>query len=529
MSTAPSWTESLLAPAPATTVASSGRVPWREAVTDLRSLLAFRSSGLDDRSRRRLRVAGLAVAVLTVLVVVLPAWLGGPQPRPHSGAALALLPSGCLGFLALACLTAVASAGGRELVPRDQAVAFPVSAKTDHLGALLLAPLNIAWLLQSWTLVGVTSYALGPTRLAAYVVPVALWILAATCAAQAVGWLAEGVRRGPHGILLVRLATGGLALGLVVLATTGSLTTLLDRSPTSRILDAVLDGATGRWLPWAAAVAVLLLLAVLSTALGAVPARWALGRPMREELRQEGSRHAARPTPRSDLAMVVRLDRASVWRSVPLRRGLTVLAVMPGAVALLGGLEWSMMTVLPGLVASGAALLFGVNTWCLDGRGALWRHSLPVSARVSFDARALVLGEVLLGAAGVTLLLGGVRAGLPTPVEGVALLCCTLVVTLQVVGAAMRWSIARPFAVDLRSARATPAPPVTMAAYSARLALVTTTTGLVFTGLSHLPTITPVLLVTFLMALWSTWRLDRSGRRWDDPAVRARVVSVVAG
>ncbi|MCW2819594.1 MAG: hypothetical protein JWR42_2381 [Marmoricola sp.] len=521
MSTAHSWTDGR---------ASRRRaLPGSEAVADLRSLLAFRSSGLDARALRRLRAAGLGVAVVTALVVLLPAFLGGPQPRTHGGAALALLPSGCLGFLALACLTAVASAGGRELVPRDQAVAFPVSATTDHLGALLLAPLNIAWLLQAWTLLGVTAYALGPTRLVASVVPVALWILAATCAAQAVGWLAEGVRRGPYGVPVVRLATGVLALGLVVLATTGRLAGVLDRSPTTRVLDAVLDGASGRWLPWSAAVGTLALLAVLSTLVGALPARWALARPMREELHHEGSRHPARPTPRSDLAVVVRLDRASVWRSVPLRRGLTVLAVMPGAVALLGSLEWSMMTVLPGLVASGAALLFGVNTWCLDGRGALWRHSLPVSPRVSFDARAIVLGEVLLGAAGVTLLLGGLRAGLPTPVEGVALVCCTLVVTLQVVGAAMRWSLARPYAVDLRSARATPAPPVTMAAYSARLALVTTVTGLVFTGLSHLPAATPVLLVTVLMVLWSSWRLGRTARQWDDPVVRARVVSVVAG
>jgi uncharacterized membrane protein len=58
---------------------------------------------------------------------------------------------------------------------------------------------------------------------------------------------------------------------------------------------------------------------------------------------------------------------------------------------------------------------------------------------------------------------------------------------------------------------------------------VTTVTGLVFTGLSHLPAATPVLLVTVLMVLWSSWRLGRTARQWDDPVVRARVVSVVAG
>ncbi len=145
-----------------------------------------------------------------------------------------------------------------------------------------------------------------------------------------------------------------------------------------------------------------------------------------------------------------------------------------------------MLTVLPGLVASGGALLFGVNTWCLDGRGALWRDSLPVSPRLSFYSRAVVLMEVLLCSATATLLLASLRAGRPTVAEVVALLCATLVVTLQVVSAGMRWSIARPFAVDLRSARATPAPPVVMAGYSARLAVATTFTGLIFSGLAQL-------------------------------------------
>ncbi len=51
-------------------------------------------------------------------------------------------------------MSGVASGGGRELLSRDQGVAFPVSPTTDHLGALLMAPLNIAWLLQSWALLG---------------------------------------------------------------------------------------------------------------------------------------------------------------------------------------------------------------------------------------------------------------------------------------------------------------------------------------------------------------------------------------
>ena len=37
----------------------------------------------------------------------------------------------------------VASGGGRELLARDPASIHPISPTTDHLGALVLAPLNI--------------------------------------------------------------------------------------------------------------------------------------------------------------------------------------------------------------------------------------------------------------------------------------------------------------------------------------------------------------------------------------------------
>ena len=49
----------------------------------------------------------------------------------------------------------------------------------------------------------------------------------------------------------------------------------------------------------------------------------------------------------------------------------------------------------------------------------------------------------------------------------------------------MRWSARRPYAVDLRSARATPAPPGAMVSYSGKLAVTTTLTSLVFSGLAQ--------------------------------------------
>ena len=170
-----------------------------------------------------------------------------------------------------------------------------------------------------------------------------------------------------------------------------------------------------------------------------------------------------------------------------MRRGVMVLAVGPGLVAVFGDLPWSSMTILPGLVASGGALLFGVNAWSLDGRGALWRESLPVTPSNVFDARAWVITEFLAVASFITLGLGALRAGIPNGTESAALLCTLVVVLLQVVGASMRWSLLHPYPADMRSARATPAPPATMVGYSARLAVSTTFTGLFFSACSKVP------------------------------------------
>jgi hypothetical protein len=186
-----------------------------------------------------------------------------------------------------------------------------------------------------------------------------------------------------------------------------------------------------------------------------------------------------------------------------------------------------MLGIFPGLVASGGALLFGVNSWCLDGRGALWRDNLPVDPRLTFTSRAVVLLEILLVASAVTLVIASLRAGIPTVSEVAAVLSATIVVTVQVVATALRWSVRRPYAVDLRSARATPAPPLVMVGYSARLALSTTCTGLLFNVASRAPwQWSLVLAVPFLS--WSLTKLFLTGRAWSNPTVRARVIATVA-
>ncbi len=510
---------------PTATSSSSATEAWR-AVADLRPLLQFRAASLRGRARVGAPLAFGLIVLLSVASAWLPAYLDAPRFR-HSDVLL-LLPTGCVSVLVISIVSAAASGGGRELLNREQAVAFPVSPTTDHLGALLMAPLNIAWLLQSWALLGATAYAIGPRpTLPAAQLPILLWLVTSTAIAQLVAWSVEWLRRGPHGRAVVRLGLAAVTLGFGYLVLADRLVPILDNSPTLRIAIGVLDGANAQWAAWLRVVGGLALLATATVVLGGAVNRAVVRRPPRDEARVETSVQAPRANPVSDFVAVLRIDRASVWRSVPLRRGLGVLAILPGLVALASALDWNMLCVMPGLVASGGALLFGVNAWCLDGRGALWRESLPAPPALVFYARAVVLAEVLLLATALTMTMAGLRAGVPTLAEATAAVCSALVVTLQVVSGSLRWSVRRPFAVDLRSARATPAPPLVMVGYSARLALVTTTTGLLFAAVAMMPGMWAVTLaLPFLLV--SGFRLLRTADSWDEPGTRARVVATVA-
>jgi hypothetical protein len=496
------------------------------ATRDVRHLLRFRLSGVRGRSRRAVPITLAVLVALTLLAATLPAFL--PEYAVTRQDVLTLLPTSYIGVLVISLVSAASSGGGRELLPRHQAVAFPVSPTTDHLGALLMAPLNIAWLLQCWTLLAATSYGVGARPLLPVAMaPVFLWLFTGTVMAQCLAWVVEWLRRGPSGSYVVRgtaVAVAGLVALLVV---TGRLTPLLDSSPTLRVVLAVLAGAQGDWLPWLAMMNWLLGIAIVSVVVGAWMADRVARRSANDELRVESYRHRSRPHPASDFVALLRTDRSGIWRSLPMRRGMVVLALFPGLVALGGDFDWAKIAIFPGLVASGGVLLFGVNSWCLDGHGALWRDSLPVSPRLAFLSRVTVLLEILLVATLATLLLASLRAGLPDVSEAVAIACVTVVVTVQVVATSLRWSVRSPYAVDLRSSRATPAPPLVMVGYSSRLALSTTFTGLLFSVTTRLPWTWSVLLaVPFL--LWSTVKLYRTSSRWADPEVRSRVIATVA-
>ena len=356
-------------------------------------------------------------------------------------------------------------------------------------------------------------------------VAILLWLAACTAMAQVIAWSIEAIRRRRHGRLVVRLITAACGLLVATVHLRGQLTDVLDHLPTVSLVARVTHGFGADWLTGVGFEVVVIAVAVV---LGAVPAHLAAQRPPRDEARIESGQHSPRRMPRTVVGTIVSIDRASVWRSVPMRRGITVLGVGPGLVAMIGNMTWSSATILPGLVASGGALLFGVNAWCLDGRGLLWRESLPARPDQVFAARAIVLAEFVVVATIVTLLLAGVRAGLPRGAELTAMVMLVVVVTVQVIAAAMRWSAQRPFPVDMRSARATPAPPGVMVGYSSRLALSTTFTGLFFSVLARSSDWRlPIVLAVPLLA-WSGFRLWRTRLVWLDPVQRARVVLAVA-
>ncbi len=494
---------------------------WWRPVRDVGHLLRFRTAAV---RRRSTFWWGIAIMVtFTLGAILVPAFVAGDDERRLELAIL--LPSAMAGVLMISVVSAIASGGGRELISREQGVAFPVSPTTDHLGALVLAPLNISWLIQTWVLLGVTSYVLGPARLGTSHLVMLLWVAIATAIAQVIAWSVEAVRRRRYGVLGMRVVVAAMCAVALWVQLSGRTIDLLDRIPTRWILLGAVSTPDAQWF---SVVVVELLVLVTAVVLGTIPAQLAARRLPHDELRAETDTHTPRPMPWSDLAALVRIDRASVWRAVPMRRGMGVLAVGPGLVAVLGNLPWESVIILPGLVVSGGALLFGVNAWCLDGRGQLWRENLPVEPGLVFTARSLVLAEFLGLASVITIMLASLRAGIPTVSELTAIGCLLVVVTVQVVGASMRWSAQKPYAVDLRSARATPAPPIMMVNYSARLALVTTMTGLLFSALSNLPDPTVSLLVAVVCLAWSLTRLLRTRRRWIDPFERARIVTTVS-
>jgi hypothetical protein len=481
------------------------------------------------RSRRARMGFGLLASSIPLLCT-LSAVAGVVAPRQRSFDVQIVAPTAFLSVAVLALLAPLVAGGGNELFPSEQLVAYPVTARTQYLASLALTPLNLAWTTQLVALVGFSAYVVGATRWLVLGLILCLAYLAmVTLAGQAIAWAVVGVRQRRVG----RQVTWALAAVIVALLgallAARRLTDLLDRAPTTNLVITVLNSRSGPSGHYAATLATLLATAAVVFLLGRRSCAWALRRPGDAASRIDARQVRRRSHPRGARAAVLAMDRASVWRSASLRRGLLVLAVLPGLVAASAGLEWSSLVLLPGLVAAGAGLLFGVNTFCLDGSGIIWLASLPSPPRIAFWCKAQVIAETCLVAIVVTLACGAVRTGAaPTPTEIVALVSCGLIALLRVLAMCMELSINYPHRADLRGPRDTPAPPGMMAAYSARLALTTTVVAVLFSALSELDSWHWPVLVAIPLALLAVRRLVRTARVWGDATVRSRVVTVVS-
>ena len=450
-------------------------------------------------------------------------------PRQWASDVLLLAPTLFLAVAAVALAAPLVAGGGNELFPEEQLVAFPVTSRTRFRASLTLSPLNLAWTSQLVGLIAVTAYLVGrPGGLLPALVTCAAYVALVTVAGQALGWLVVGARQRPWGPALTWASAGLASAAGLALLLTGRLAEGLDRAPTTWVVIGVLDGAEGDYAGWAAVTGALLGATWLVFRAGQRACAWSLRQPGhtgRSTARTVRRRVPGRGVLREQLA----LDRASIWRSTSLRRGLLVLGVLPGVSAAAAGLSWSTLVLLPGLVAAGAGLLFGVNAFCLSGPGAVWLESLPAPPQVTFWAKTLVTAEVCVLAVVVALLAGGTRAMRPpTAAEAVALAACAVVTVLRVVATCMRSSVTRPHRADLRGPRDTPAPPGAMAAYSARLACSTTLLAVLFSAASTSADWSVPALLAVPFVLLSGRHLLGSARLWASPAVRSNVVHVVA-
>jgi hypothetical protein len=503
--------------------------PARPAPGQLLPLVALRWRMVrSPRSRAGLALLAALVPVLCSAAVV----AGISVDREQLAFDIHLLaPSIFLGFAALTVLAPVATGTGSELFPADQLVGYPITPRTQFRVSLLLAPLNLAWIIQLVLLSGVTAILAGPTpRVLLALIVTYAYILLLTALGQALAWLVEGVRQTRRGRRAGWAAAGGILMAALVAAETVGLTTMLDRrAPTRPLVVSIIQIATGSVSAFVVGVAALAGLTLALVWLGARACDWT-GRRLGDAGAQRESRALLRREPRREpLFELLAVDRASVWRSAPLRRGGVVVALMPSAVAAVASLDWSSLVLIPALVAAGAGLLFGVNVFCLDSSGALWLASLPHPPRLAFTAKTLVLGEFCALSVALAVLAGALSADRrPTLTEVTALTGSAVVCLLTVVTICMRMSIARPHHAELRTRRDAPAPPGAMIIYSVRLAVSTTLVALVFSLLALLPWWWLPALFAIPLSVRCVLGLIDASRQWDDDRRRAVVVATVS-
>lgn len=496
------------------------------AVAQLRALMALRWQMARTPGLRLAMVLG-ALAAGWLLTLVLGS--ADVLDEPTLATAVELAPAAYLGFGALALIAPLTAGGGIEVVPADQLAPFPVRPSTQFFGGLMLAPVNLVWVVQLLVLAALTAYLTVGGSLARGGVTTAVYVAGLTVCGQALAWFVVGLRQTQAGRRLV----GGTAIALLVTAVllvrTGRGDDVLDLAPTDSVVAGVIAGGDGHLLRWSVTTAILLAATAVGVAVGGKACAWALRRPgdagharHTEPVRRRGAKSGA-------LRELVAVDRASVWRAPALRRGALVLAVLPGLIAAGTAVPWDSLIVLPGLVAAGAGLLFGVNAFCLDGSGAVWLASLPHDPRLVARAKTIVLAETVLAAVVVAALAGSMRSpGAPTAAQLTAIVASGLTCTAVVVAGALKMSVRRPHRADLRGPRDAVAPPGALALASARLAVPTALVGIVLGSASQLDLWWWPPLLALPIALLAVLSVRRSLARYADPWARSRIVQAVS-
>jgi hypothetical protein len=475
------------------------------------------------------RASVLLAAGLCVLLLDLAVGSASALSVPALATAVELAPAAFLGFGLLALIAPLTAGGGSEIVPSDQLVAFPVRPVTHFTGGLLLAPVNLVWVVQLLSLMAITGYLTVGGDVLRGAVTTTAYVVCVTVLGQALAWTVVGLRQTRNGRRLTTFAGAAALLTAVAVVRTGHADAVLEGSGTRSVVAGVVAGGAGASERWVATTAALLLVAAVGVLLGARACGWALRRPADARNSAHTSRPRRRRPARGPLRELIAMDRASVWRAPALRRGGLVLAVLPGLVAAGTAVPWESLAVLPGLVAAGAGLLFGINMFCLDASGAVWLASQPSSPSLLVRSKLLVLTETVLAAVVLAVVAGIARApGMPTAAELTAVAASGVTATVLVVALCLRSSVRRPHRAELRGPRDAVAPPGALMVASAGLAIPTALLGIVLaagaaTGLWWMP-----LLLAVPVLLSAGLSMGRSLRRYADPVVHARLVSVVS-
>jgi hypothetical protein len=471
-------------------------------------------------------VAVLASVPLLGVLVLLSR--SGIEPAALT-ASLQAAPAAFLGFGVLAVVAPLTSSSS-ELVPSDQLVAFPVRPATLFLSSLVLAPLNLVWIVQLLVLTAETGFlTLHTPYLGQGGITSLLFVAACTCTGQAIAWLVIGLRRSRRGRLTMRTALALTAIAGVAVIRTGHGDDVVQSSFGPPVADAVAAGGRGDLLAWLPVTAILALTTVLALWLGVRACHWALRRPADRGAEGMAREVRRRTAPLSAYKALVATDRASVWRAPALRRGALVLGAMPGLAAAGVGLPWKSLVFLPGLVAAGGGLLFGFNVFCLDASGAVWLASMPHSPGLVARAKTRVTAEAVLLGAVLAALIGSVRAmGTPTLTQVMAIVSSVVGCSALVVALCLSMAVRKPYRADLNGPRDSVAPPGAMVLSSMKLVFPAALLGGLLEAVaddSHwwLP-----LALALPVTLLSSRSISQSLRKYDDPVRRSRIVQVVS-